>query len=195
MARREASMHNLVILTALKTTLRSLRVLDVLRYLAVKWFRKTVARCRKAAEQGYAPVQYNLGICYELGEGVPQDHEQAAKWYRKAAEWGYAPAQYNLGLCYILGAGVPQDHEQAAKWYRKAAEQGVAGAQYHLGGCYHNGEGVPQDAVVAYMWFNLAGATVCAARNERNSLSRTMTPEQIVEALRLSREWKAKTGL
>ena len=33
---------------------------------AVPWFRKT-------AEQGNAKAQYNLGIMYVNGEGVPQD--------------------------------------------------------------------------------------------------------------------------
>jgi TPR repeat protein len=52
---------------------------------------------RKAAEQGYAKAQYNLGVSYVLGQGVPQDYAQAALWYRKAAEQGYAEAQVGLG--------------------------------------------------------------------------------------------------
>ena len=52
---------------------------------------------RKAAEQGDASAQYNLGVMYENGHGVEQDDEQAVFWYRKAAEQGYADAQYNLG--------------------------------------------------------------------------------------------------
>ncbi len=47
------------------------------------------------AEQGDAAAQYNLGIMYSNGRGVPQDHVQAVKWYRKAAEQGVAFAQYN----------------------------------------------------------------------------------------------------
>ncbi|EET45192.1 hypothetical protein NEISICOT_01187 [Neisseria sicca ATCC 29256] len=34
------------------------------------------------------------------GQGVRQDHAQAAQWYRKAAEQGHAVAQYNLGVAY-----------------------------------------------------------------------------------------------
>jgi TPR repeat protein len=30
---------------------------------------------------------------YATGQGVPQDHVEAVKWYRKAAEQGYAKAQ------------------------------------------------------------------------------------------------------
>ncbi|WP_304666925.1 tetratricopeptide repeat protein, partial [Neisseria bergeri] len=58
---------------------------------AVQWY-------RKAAEQGYAGAQVNLGLMYEQGQGVRQDYAQAVQWYRKAAEQGYAGAQVNLGL-------------------------------------------------------------------------------------------------
>ena len=43
---------------------------------------------------------------YVDGQGVPQDYEQAFKWYTKAAEQGYAQAQNNLGVCYQGGKGV-----------------------------------------------------------------------------------------
>ena len=46
---------------------------------AVKWY-------RRVAEQGNARAQYNLGICYERGEGVEKDMTEAVKWYRKAEE-------------------------------------------------------------------------------------------------------------
>ena len=40
------------------------------------------------AEQGHASAQYNLGIMYEKGQGVPQDYAEAVKLFRKAAEQG-----------------------------------------------------------------------------------------------------------
>ena len=46
---------------------------------AAKWF-------RKAADQGIALAQANLGLCYEKGEGVPRDIAEAMKWYRLASE-------------------------------------------------------------------------------------------------------------
>lgn len=50
------------------------------------------------AKQGEPSAQYNLGLMYDNGEGVPEDDKQAIKWYRLAAWQGYAKAQYNLGL-------------------------------------------------------------------------------------------------
>jgi TPR repeat protein len=38
-------------------------------------------------------AQFNLGILYDDGHGVPQDHAQASTWLRKAADQGDADAQ------------------------------------------------------------------------------------------------------
>ena len=55
---------------------------------------------RPLAEQGHAQAQFNLGLMYDNGKGVPQDYAEAVKWYRLAAEQGYAYAQFNLGVMY-----------------------------------------------------------------------------------------------
>ena len=47
-----------------------------------------VAAILKAAENGDADAQDNLGFLYEFGHGVPQDDAQAAFWWRRAAEQG-----------------------------------------------------------------------------------------------------------
>ena len=111
---------------------------------------------RKAAEQGYAGGQFNLGWCYEHGHGVRQDKAKAAKWYRMAAEQGYAEAQFNLGNRYFNGDGVRQAKAEAVKWFRLAAEQGYANAQNNLGVCYKNGHGVRQDKAEAAKWYRKA---------------------------------------
>jgi len=67
---------------------------------AVKWW-------KKAAEQGHALAQYDLGAMYAKGEGVPQDHKEAVKWYRKSAEQGYADAQSKYAL---LKGGIKAKH-------------------------------------------------------------------------------------
>ena len=47
-----------------------------------------IKKLHKWAYKGYAPTQYDLGVCYEKGEGVPQDIKKAMRWYRKAAQQG-----------------------------------------------------------------------------------------------------------
>ena len=108
---------------------------------------------RRAAEQGDAIAQFNLGVMYHTGSGVPKDDQKAVLWYRKAAEQGHAGAQSNLGVMYDVGSGVPKDDRQAALWYRKAAEQGLARAQFNLGLMYADGEGVPEDDREAVQWY------------------------------------------
>jgi TPR repeat protein len=83
----------------------------------------------KSAEQGYVNAQYNLGVKYANGEGVPEDDAEAVKWYRRAAEQGSAPAQSNLGALYYDGKGVPQDYVYAYKWWNLAAAQGNEAAK------------------------------------------------------------------
>jgi hypothetical protein len=117
---------------------------------------KAAKQYLKAAEQGDAAAQYNLGIMYDHGRGVPQDYTKAAVWYQRAAEQGYAPAQFNLGVAYYDGQGVPKDDVIAAFWYRKAAEQGDATAQFNLGAVHFDRQGVEQDYAEAYFWLNLA---------------------------------------
>ena len=116
----------------------------------------SLGEVRRLAEQGDASAQYNLGVRYDFGEGVPADAAEAVKWYRLAAEQGHASAQYDLGVRYANGKGVPQDDAEAVKWYRLAAAGGIASAQYNLGFMYANGRGVPQDAVEAVKWYRLA---------------------------------------
>ncbi len=111
---------------------------------------------RKAAEQGLAKAQGNLGSYYANGSGVGEDWNEAIKWFRKAAEQGNAIGQNNLGSCYAKGKGVKQDWNEAAKWYRKAVEQGDAQAQFNLGNCYFNGLGVEKDDREAMKWFRKA---------------------------------------
>ncbi|MAI49794.1 MAG: hypothetical protein CMM16_04410, partial [Rhodospirillaceae bacterium] len=70
-------------------------------------------------------AQYNLGVMYANGRGVPKDDETAVKWYTLAAKQGLTSAQYNLGVMYANGRGVPKDDETAVKWYTLAAKQGL----------------------------------------------------------------------
>ena len=85
--------------------------------------RKAVSWFLKAAEQGDAEAQRNLGNCYYSGTGVSQNYEEAVKWYRKAAEQGDAEARVILGVRYELGEGVRQNAQMGPALFRKPARQ------------------------------------------------------------------------
>lgn len=124
-------------------------VLDQNLDFAVEWY-------RKAAEQGYALAQDDLGDCYYYGDGVEEDYVEAVKWYQRAAEQGNKWSQDSLGECYYNGNGVDKDYNKAFEWYLKAAEQGCARSQNMLGLYYQGNYGVKRDYAEAFKWFMYA---------------------------------------
>jgi len=134
----------------------------------------------KAANSGDAKAQYELGSYYYSGEGVPQDYNEAVKWWKKSAEQGNADGQCglgiiylkeatklftksaeqgnsmgqrNLGTCYYFAVGVEEDLKEAVKWWKKAAEQGDDVSQYNLGNCLASGKGIGVDRNEAVKWY------------------------------------------
>ena len=112
---------------------------------AVKWL-------VSAALKGCAMAQYQIGLHYKQGRGVPCDAVEGAKWLLAAAEQGYAGA-----LCYLEPVpGNDPLNVRIAKQLRKDAEKGNMHAQYRLGQCYAKGEGVPQSYAEALKWYHAA---------------------------------------
>ncbi|QYF92385.1 sel1 repeat family protein [Massilia sp. PAMC28688] len=149
------------------------------------------------AKSGHADAQHLLGLMYYMGRGVARDYRQALHWHRKAAEQGKADAQYVVGAMYYTGNAVAADQRQAVAWFRRAAEKGHAGAQHALALMYrYHAAGLPQDKVLAYMLWSLAAAGGnTSALEQRAEIAKRMTPEQIEEALGMSRAWRPGTPL
>lgn len=149
------------------------------------------------AKAGHVDAQHLLGLMYYMGRGVPRDYKQAMAWHRKAALQGKADAQYVVGAMYYTGNSVPLDQKLAVSWFRKAAEQGHAEAQHALGLMYrYHVAGMPQDVVLAYMLWNLASANGnMNATEQRASIARQMSQEQIEEGQAMSRAWRLGTPL
>ena len=95
-------------------------------------FATEISEIKALAEQGFAPAQFSLGIAYDTGKDMPQNHTVAVKWYRLAAEQGHVRAQNNLAASYGRGEGVPQDYSEALKWYRIAVKNGDQLAKSNL---------------------------------------------------------------
>lgn len=95
-------------------------------------FEKATYWYKKAAEQGHAEAQNNLGASYKGGNGVEKDVTQAIFWYEKSAQQGIPTAQANLAITYEYGQGVPVDMPRAIHWYEKAAASGEQRARFNL---------------------------------------------------------------
>jgi TPR repeat protein len=112
--------------------------------------------CGGRAEQGDAEAEAKLGTAYVRGLGVPQDYNEALKWYRRSAEQGSAHGEAGLGVAYYYGYGVKPDYAESMRSYRKAAEQGDAAGEAGLGYLYQHGIGVTQDYAEALRWYRKA---------------------------------------
>lgn len=84
---------------------------------AAKWY-------LRAAENGHAEAQSNIGWMYIHGKGVKRDREEGIKWYKRAIKNGSASALYRLGYAYLYGYGVMADYKEANRFYAQGAIMG-----------------------------------------------------------------------
>ena len=124
-----------------------------------------------------------LGIMHNQGHGVPQDDQEAVRWYKLAAEKGYSPAQWRLAVLYKTGTGIIQDYQEAVRLYKLVAEAGDAYAQNALGEMFRNGLGVSEDKVMAYVWFDISGSNGYElGETYRDQMAKKMTSQEITKA-------------
>lgn len=98
------------------------------------------------AKDGNAEAIYHLGMAYQTGAGVKEDHAKALEAFRRAAAMGDPLAAYKLG-CYYDGQGaglVKADAETALKYKLVAAKGGYALAQQDAGVLYAQRGNVPE---------------------------------------------------
>ncbi len=122
------------------------------------WFRDLL----KQADQGESEAQVNLAELYATRQVVPEDQEEAVKWYRKAADQGYSDGQVSLGLWLTIGKSNAQDNAEAIELLRASVPSSL---------------------------FDMDKRKFAEARDE---LAAKMTPQQVAESERLAREWKPK---
>ena len=84
------------------------------------------------AEKGNIKAQFQLGLLFLNGKGVPKDYMQAANWFSKSALKGDVNSQYYIGAMYARGLGVSKNYYVAAEWLGKAAGLGHKKAEAML---------------------------------------------------------------
>jgi TPR repeat protein len=108
------------------------------------------------ADAGDPRAAFNIGLLYDLGQGVPRDPVTAYRWYRQAADADDPAAEFNVGVMNDSGTGVAHDAAAAARWYARSAAHGNMRAAYNLGQLYAAGDGVPRNPIAATSWFEAA---------------------------------------
>ncbi|HXH15479.1 MAG TPA: tetratricopeptide repeat protein [Sphingomonas sp.] len=99
----------------------------------------------RLAKSGNAEAIYYLGMAYQTGSGVPEDHAKALIAFRRAAGLGDPLGYYKLG-CYYAGQGaglVAADDASALRYKLVAAKAGYALAQQDVGIMYAQSGDVP----------------------------------------------------
>lgn len=87
---------------------------------------------QKAADKGHRNAQFNLGVCYLNGQGVPKNDRLAFKYYHKAALQSDPDAEYTVGMCYLREIGTSKDEELGLQFLQRSAKQGNHHAQAYL---------------------------------------------------------------
>lgn len=111
---------------------------------------------RQAAERGFPRGQYNYGAVFYGGCGVPQDYEQAYRWFSLAAACDDSSACHGLGWCYRYGQGVESSDKQAFHWFKKGSEFRYGPALAQLSLCFRDGVGVQADEDLSRKWMKEA---------------------------------------
>jgi TPR repeat protein len=154
-----------------------------------------VREWRPLAEAGSRDAQFNLGLAYENGLGVPADARAAERWYRRAAEQDDRQAQAYLAEMYAQGLGVERNDIEALHWYRRAAERGHAASQYNVGLFYAVGRGIEPSAVQAVAWITVAQENGAERTELLETLKRNMSAGSLREALRLAEDVRRQCRL
>jgi localization factor PodJL len=111
---------------------------------------------RAAAAAGNPAAEFEIGMRYSEGRGVPANLETAVQWFERAAAKGLAPAMYRLGSLYEKGTGVKKDLEKARQLYIAGADKGNAKAVHNLAVLYAEGIDGKPDYRTASQWFRKA---------------------------------------
>ncbi len=116
----------------------------------------TVRYLSKGAELNHLDALIQLGLMYDLGEGVEQDYEKTISYYERAANRGHSDALFVLGTMYDNGERVEQDLKKSFSYYERAAKMNHPPALYNVGLMYHEGQGVEQDVEKAISYYERA---------------------------------------
>lgn len=113
--------------------------------------------------------------------------EGALDWLEAQTDTGNRPAKTALAQIWI---DQNEKTEEASALLQEAATAGDMRAQAALGQLYTTGTGVPLDYVTAHKWLNVAAANGSSkASEQRDTIAKLMTPDQIAEAQAAARDF------
>jgi TPR repeat protein len=91
------------------------------------------ADCKAQCDRGDAGSCANLGLMFDLGQGVKPDASRAAQLFETACEAGNAPACGRRGEMFLAGSGPGVDAGRAREFLRRGCSGGWMAACTRLG--------------------------------------------------------------
>lgn len=77
---------------------------------------------RYAADAGFTPAVFKLGLCHYFGQGTAENEAAAFQLFREAAQQGHAAAAYYAAQCCYHGQGTPENRAEGDRWLAQAIE-------------------------------------------------------------------------
>ena len=105
---------------------------------------------RRAAEQGHAEAEFELGLLYLYGQSG-----RYGAWFRNARSENEFAALSNRDILFPNGLDVPFDFTEALHWLKRAAARGRVEAQANVGLLHLHGQEQP-DYSEAFRWLSVA---------------------------------------
>lgn len=100
---------------------------------------------RNAATNDHPQANFQMGVLYLEGRGVPRANSFAFQYFLKAEKLGSAEVLDYLAWCYLKGKGTICDPQKALKLYMRLYKDGNLKAGLALGNFCYEGRIVPKD--------------------------------------------------
>ena len=154
----------------------------------------------KQAQGGQLNAQLELAQRYEIGAGVKVDFSAVVKWLNVATRQGSANACHRLGGLLMMGRGIEKNAKHAARYWNLAARLGHGGAQVDYAVASAKGDGVEKNLPEAYYWMLIARRGAASEEQQKSLkalqgiITSDLKPDQILDGLKRSRNWKRPEG-
>jgi TPR repeat protein len=116
---------------------------------------------KRAADRGVPYASRELSLRCAVGQGVPLDKAESAKYKKILVAQGDLDAQVQLAVDHLQGAGVEKNAEEAKKLLFGASEKGHPVAHLILGEMYETHPSVEKDLAKAVEYYEKSAAGNC----------------------------------
>ena len=112
-----------------------------------------LAHFEKAASLGHALAMWELGIAYEVGDGVDQNQYTAMDWFRKSEQHSTLPDETIFFVTEPDGTLTEYQPAEYFEYLLMKAQAGDTDAQFSVAALYDKGQLTSVDRNTAFKWY------------------------------------------